>query len=295
MRPFLRPSLAPVLLASAMTCGCTAIADPGSYELDTGCDLELELIDFGMVHPDNNLTIQIDSEPNSAGNRETKGIAMLVGIPPGVLSFHIPLAIHDRTSSIDFFVDNAPTFGTYNPQAVSGTGRGDHSWILDPACGPHTFRHVAQFEDFEEYTALDENLVFDMQGFDLAGNRLELLVSQYDQELDDVDGPEGDGRFTLAFQHTTNATDVAGHFVTTPLRGMLERGVPFRVEVFVDRDGDQVVDDVTTPGDPSDEGYVFEYGGSGISFPPGPGPLPLNVGEAGTDDHSGTVGLTITP
>ena len=44
-----------------------------------------------------------------------------------------------------------------------------------PACDALRFEHVAQFDDFEEYTALDEDLLFDMSGFGLDGKNIELI------------------------------------------------------------------------------------------------------------------------
>ena len=294
MRSLVRTSV--FVLASA-TAGCTAIADPGSYTHDTGCDLDLELVGFDGPHQTQDLTIQLDTPPGAGVSQETKGLAMVVGIPAGTMHFQIPLGVHYRNALVDFFVDNTPPFETYNPQVAGGGGRGDHSWTLVPACDALRFEHVAQFDDFEEYTALDEDLLFDMSGFGLDGKNIELIVSQFDADLDAVDG-DGDGRFTLAFQHTTNATDaVGGHFLPKALRGMLDRGADFRVEVWVDRDGDQVVDDLTVANDPADEGYVFEFV-SGVGRPgiriPLVGLIPLDASTAGTDDHSGTVGLTVT-
>ena len=295
MRTFVRPTLCPALLASALS-GCTAIADPGSYEYDTGCDLELELVGFDGPHLGADLTVQLDTPPDSSGIRQTKGVMMVVGIPEGNMTFRIPTGVHYRNASIDFFVDNAPPFGSYNPQLVGSNVRGDHSWTIEPACGAHSFTHVAQFDDFEEFTALSDDLVFDMEGFGLSGQSVEFLVTQYDADLDAVDG-DGDGRFTLAFQHTTSATETAGHFRSARLRGSLDRGAGFVVEVFVDRNGNQVVEDSSTPGDPADEGYVFRFAGSAAE--PGTriplvGDIPLDAAAAGTEDHSGTVGLTVT-
>lgn len=291
----MRPHLLTTLPLLASLAGCTAIADPGSFVHDTGCDLSLTLVDFDGPHLGQNLTVQIDS-PISDANRQTKGLAMLVGIPAGDFTIALPKAVHYRDSVIDFFVDNTEPFGVYNPQNAGGSGRGDHSWTLTPACSAHSFTHVAQFDDFEEFPALDEDLAFELVGFGLTGQRVELLVTQIDPGLDAVDG-DGDGRFVLAFQHTTVAAEgVVGRFVAEPLRGMLDRGASFRVEVFVDRDADGVVDDSSTPNDPADEGYVFAFSPDPADEPgtiriPQAGAIELSAAMAGSDDHSGTAGV----
>lgn len=298
-------------LLALLAGGCTAIGDPSSYRYDRGCDLNFRVEGFGSPHLGLTFFAQLDRPDVAAASggtdRLTDGIAMLDGIPMKPFTLHIPGGVRSEFSNLDFFVDNDGTPG-YSPIAPGG-GRGDHSWTLhDPCAEPlNTFAHIAIFQDFNA-VGTGRGLTFDLRGFVVGTHAVEVRSIQIDPYLDAIDGP-GDGSYTRGFIHVTTPAaetvigggDTRGHLVTKPIPHMLD-DVGFTVELWIDRDDDQVVDDTGSPG--TDEGYVFVFSDDPLNNP-GTLPIPstsdpaplvvLDVDNAGTADHSGTVGVFVDP
>lgn len=287
-RPLSLP-LAAVTLASAAA-GCTAIADPSSYHYDLGCDLTLRLTDFS-VHAGSPLIVRVDS-PGTAdvndSNRQ-RGVAILDRIPATTFSLDIPMGVVTEDSNLDFFADITAPFDVFNAQNEAMTGRGDHSWTIHRSCAAsqNEFAHNLNFSDFPNTIGPGEDLQFQTSNLLAANANVEIRMTQYDPDLDAVDG-SGDGRYTLVFYR--RAADAADDFLTRLIPGMLDRGVASTVEVWVDRDGDQVVDDTST-GDATDEGYVFVV----PAVASGSGPIVLDRLLVGTDDHSGAACVHVEP
>lgn len=288
--------------------GCSIVVDADSYRLDRGCDLNLDLAGFDGPHMGLSTFVQVDApDPDAASGLRLAGLVRVDGIPSGVMQLRIPVGVPTESSVLDFYVDNNnPTpEGIYNVVSSSGSGRGDHSWTIAAPCGEtyNAFTHRGTFDDFPITVGLDEPLVFELQGFDIAGDNVEIRVLHYDENLDAVDGT-GDGRYTRAFLHATSQTSTdpgtGPVLVLNPLRDMLDRGVAFDVELFIDLNGDQVVNDSTTTNDPNDEGFVYHFAvpgsvGAGQIAIPTTGNIVLSRAVAGSDDHSGTVGLRVAP
>lgn len=273
--------LATATLLSAAS-GCTAIADPNSYRYDVGCDLTLRLYNFS-VHAGAPLIVRVDT-PGSAdvsASTTRRGVAILDQLPATTFTLDVPMGVVTEDSNLDFFADITAPFDEFNAQNTGGTGRGDHSWTIHRSCAAplNEFTHNLNFSDFPITVGPGEDFTFQTANMAAANANVEIRMINYDPYLDAVDG-SGDGRYTLVFYR--RAADPADDFTTHVIPGMLDRGVDTTVEVWVDRDGDQLVDDTST-GDTSDEGYVFHFAASAG----GSGPLVLDRLLVGTDDHSG--------
>lgn len=304
----LRAAAGVALLAAS---GCTLVADPASYRYDQGCDLKFRLTGFAAPHLGLVFTAQLDRPDLAASmggtDRLTDGVMMLDGIPARPFTFSIPGGVRSEFSNLDFFVDNDGTPG-YSPRAAGG-GRGDHSWTLQAPCrdAESEFAHIAIFQDFNA-VGTGRDLVFDLRGFNIGAHAFEVRSIQFDPYLDAVDGIK-DGSYTRGFIHVTtpeaespvSGLDLRGHLITKTLPRMLD-DVGFRVELWIDRNDDQIVDDTSNPS--TDEGYVFVFSDDLVANP-GALPLPapndpapiviLDIDESGTADHSGTVGVLIDP
>ncbi len=297
MRQLTRKLVLPAALATlaGASAGCSVVADAGSYRYDVGCDLRMRLLGF-EVHQTHALFVRVDEPAATAGGiANRRGLAVLDVVPLGVVTLDVPNGVPTVNANLDFFADNTEPFDQFNPINQAGTGRGDHSWTIYGACDEpmNQFTHVALFDDFAESAGPGDSFQFATNGLLADGKNVEIRMTQYDPSLDLVDGA-GDGRFTLVMYRRNAAT--GDDFTSRIIPGMLDRGVDFEVEVWVDRDDDQVVDDGGAPA--VDEGYVFRFSAQ-VPTPLGTLPIPatgdvvLDVANAGTDDHSGHPCVTV--
>lgn len=292
MRTSLRSLALPVLTSALVvgTAGCTAIADPSAYRYDVGCDLTLRLYGF-TVHTGSRLEVRVDTPSVDDITLPTtrRGIAILDKVPANTFTLTVPRGAFASDANIDFYADITAPFGAFNPTlSPSNPARGDHSWTIHGACNatPNEFTHNLNFADFTDSTGPGSDFQFQTLGLLAANKNVEIRMIQYDPYLDAVDGT-GDGRYTLVFYR--READVTDDFTTDVIPAMLDRGVDSTVEVWVDRNGDQIVQDTNDP--LTDEGYVFEIPAS----PSGSGPLVLDVASVGTTDHSGAACVVVDP
>lgn len=293
MRWSLRTLALPLVVSALAATGgsCTSIADAGSYHYDLGCDLTLRLTGFA-VHTGSPLIVRVDSPGESQVSLSTqrRGVAILDKIPATPFTIDVPNGVLSEDSNLDFFADITAPFDEFNAQSSVGGGRGDHSWTIHRSCAEplNVFAHNLQFSDFPITNGPGSDFQFETQNLLAANKNVEIRMIQYDPSLDAVDGA-GTGQYTLVFYR--RAADTTDDFTSRIIPAMLDRGVDSTVEVWVDRDDDQIVDDSTTAADPADEGYVFHIPADPLAT----GPIILDVSTVGTDDHSRAACVTVDP
>lgn len=224
MRPALASLPAAALLVALSLGGCFALNDTGDFEVDEGCDLQLELRDFAPHVRDRFEVRLVQPRANPDALAELQALALFEPLDSPFLSLRMPNAVaplEDASrprSAIDFYADFDSEPGFSFP--------GDHTWILPDACaeGPEEFVHNVDFEPVRDIQPRD------------AGVRVVLCQRQMEAgnapiEVRVTGNFPPDVNRAVGFFRRATARDGAAS-ITIP--GIVDLGFRHEIEVYVD-------------------------------------------------------------
>lgn len=231
-------SLATLVLAAPVA-GCTAIADPGQYVQDPGCDLRMDFLGMS-AHTSQRTHLYVDSPTDATF--EGVGLTCHVVLDPTPapdFSIRLPEGVISHRSKVDFYSDvndNGTYDGALDPATNPG---GDHTWVRSGLCEaePLAFSHVFVFDDFTIPSGRPNAATVHFVGFPASTGPVEVRVFQRDADLGDV---------SIGLYHKTS-TGSTGTFDVV-IDGIVDAStdLDLRVEVWVDRNANGAVD----PGGP---------------------------------------------
>ena len=227
--------------------GCFAISDLSRFQIDQGCDVDLDLQGF-TPHADDLFELRVVKVSETSTTPILSARAILD--PMGALNARIVMkhAAAPGTTALDFYSDEDHSGGYTDPPA-------DHVWRIDNACVPatHLFRHRFDFVNLMDPTPIGEDFVLHLTGMNTDGNALEVrVVSTPPESATDPLPPLTVGLYRKA---TMTEADL-----DVRIAGIIDAGEHYQVTIWSDKNGNGVYD-----APPTDESWIIpEQLGAGL-------------------------------
>ncbi len=200
--------------------GCFVIADLNAYEVDEGCDFEMELQEF-QPHVEERMAFRI-VEPGEEGQPSSlRALAVFETLGAPNLGFVLPNAVPPGRHDVDFFADRENN-GYDDPPT-------DHTWTIEDVCAdpPNVFPHLFDFSVLEDPTRLDRDLRIAFTGMgDGMGRAMEVRVGL------SAEGPGG-----IEVERTVGLYRISAirrSEFEVRLTGILDRDFLYVVSIWVD-------------------------------------------------------------